>query len=66
MSKKLLIIQNQSRREFISRSGIAFTGLTILPSFILVGRNHISPNDKLNIAGIGVGGMGKYGFFQPE
>ena len=60
MSKKLLSIQNQSRREFISRSGIAFTGLTILPSFILGGRNHMSPNNKLNIAGIGVGGMGKY------
>ncbi len=52
--------QGLGRREFIVKSGFAFTGLTILPSFILGGRNHLSPNNKLNIAGIGVGGMGKH------
>jgi predicted dehydrogenase len=57
--KKPFPVQNQSRREFIAKSGLAFSGLTILPSFILGGKNHPSPNDKLNIAGIGVGGMGK-------
>ena len=51
--------QKQGRREFIEKTDVAFTGLTILPSFILGGKNHLSPNDKLNIAGIGVGGMGK-------
>lgn len=57
--KKPFTVQKQSRREFIAKSGLAFSGLTILPSFILGGKNHHSPNDKLNIAGIGVGGMGK-------
>ena len=52
-------LQKQNRREFITKSGISVAGLTILPSFVLGGRNHLSPNDKLNIAGIGVGGMGK-------
>lgn len=51
--------QVHSRREFIAKSGIAVTGLTILPSFVLGGKKHMSPSDKLNIAGIGVGGMGK-------
>jgi predicted dehydrogenase len=53
------IVQKQSRREFLAKSGTAFAGITILPSFILGGKRHPSPNDKLNIAGIGVGGMGK-------
>ncbi len=51
--------KSQSRREFITKSGIAVSGITILPSFILGGINHPSPNSKLNIAGIGVGGMGR-------
>ena len=48
-----------NRRAFMANTGIALTGLTILPSFVLGGRNHQSPSGKLNIAGIGVGGMGK-------
>lgn len=57
--KNLGSAKSQSRREFVVKSGIAVSGITILPSFILGGRSHPSPNDKLNIAGIGVGGMGK-------
>ncbi len=45
-----------SRRHFIAASSAA--GLfTILPRHVL-GHGHIAPSDKLNIAGIGVGGMG--------
>lgn len=33
--------------------------LTILPSYAISGLGHISPSDKLNIAGIGIGGKGK-------
>ncbi|RLD31256.1 MAG: gfo/Idh/MocA family oxidoreductase [Bacteroidetes bacterium] len=36
----------------------ATAGLTILPSFVVSGLGHKAPSDKLNIAGIGVGGMG--------
>src|SRR5712692_2643935 len=45
-----------SRRRFVQQaaSGVAFT---IVPAHVL-GRGHVPPSDKLNIACIGVGGMG--------
>ena len=45
-----------SRRTFLSHSAVLGTGFTILKSGILKAGN--SPNEKLNIAGIGVGGRG--------
>jgi predicted dehydrogenase len=47
-----------SRREFVTRTAAAAAGFTIVPSFAVSGLGHIAPSDKLNIAGIGVGGMG--------
>lgn len=47
-----------SRRRFISNAGLAAAGLSILPSTVIGGLGHRSPNDKLNIAGVGVGGRG--------
>ena len=47
-----------SRRNFVSKTAAATAGLTILPSFVVSGLGHKAPSDKLNIAGIGVGGMG--------
>jgi len=47
-----------SRRSFIGTTAATFAGLTILPSFTIAGLGHKAPSDKLNIAGIGVGGMG--------
>lgn len=47
-----------SRREFVSRSAAVAVGLTILPSGIISAKGRKAPSDKLNIAGIGVGGMG--------
>ena len=47
------------RREFIRTSAAAFTGITILPGHVISGFGHIPPSDKLNIAGIGIGGMGR-------
>ena len=47
------------RRKFIknlSSSGIA---LTVVPSIAVSGLGHTAPSDKLNIAGIGIGGKGK-------
>ena len=47
-----------SRRNFIGRTAAATAGFTILPSYVVSGLGHTPPSDKLNIAGIGVGGMG--------
>jgi hypothetical protein len=47
-----------SRRNFIGTSVTAAAGITILPSKVISGFGYKAPSDKLNIAGIGVGGMG--------
>lgn len=47
-----------SRRDFVNRTLVASAGITIVPSFAVSGLGHVAPSDKLNIAGIGVGGMG--------
>jgi len=47
-----------SRRTFIATTATAAAGVTILPSNVIAGMGHKAPSDKLNIAGIGVGGMG--------
>ncbi|MEX1137105.1 MAG: Gfo/Idh/MocA family oxidoreductase [Balneolales bacterium] len=47
-----------SRRNFIGTTAAAATGFTILPSSVVSGLGHKAPSDKLNIAGIGVGGRG--------
>lgn len=54
MSKNI----NKSRRDFIKKSGLAIGAVTILPSHVVSGLGYTAPSDKLNIAGIGVGGMG--------
>ncbi|HEY0679597.1 MAG TPA: Gfo/Idh/MocA family oxidoreductase [Chitinophagaceae bacterium] len=46
-----------SRRKFIRNAGITATGFFIVPRHVL-GKGYIAPSDKLNIAGIGVGGKG--------
>ncbi|MDH4241292.1 MAG: Gfo/Idh/MocA family oxidoreductase [Phycisphaerae bacterium] len=46
-----------SRRRFIS-SAAAAAAFTIVPRHVLGGAGNTSPSDKLNIAGIGVGGRG--------
>ena len=51
--------KNFSRRDFIVASAASATGLTILPSQVVSGLGHKAPSDKLNIAGIGVGGKGQ-------
>jgi hypothetical protein len=47
-----------SRRQFMYTSAAAAAGLTILPSGIISAKGRTAPSDKLNIAGIGIGGMG--------
>ncbi|MDR3251811.1 MAG: Gfo/Idh/MocA family oxidoreductase [Tannerella sp.] len=50
---------NISRRNFLQRSAAAAAAFTIAPSSIL-GKSHgyVAPSDKLNIASVGIGGMG--------
>jgi len=48
------------RRDFLGLANTAIVGLTIVPGNVL-GKTlgHVAPSDKLNIAGIGIGGMGR-------
>ena len=50
---------HQNRRNFIRTSALATAGFAIVPSRAVSGLGHIAPSDKLNIAGIGVGGKGR-------
>ena len=48
-----------SRRAFLGTTVTAAAGITIIPSFAM-GKSlgHMAPSDKLNIVGVGIGGMG--------
>ena len=57
--------KNMSRRDFIS--GIAgAAAFTIVPCRVLGGAGNTPPSEKLNIAGIGVGGQGAWDLSQLE
>ncbi len=47
-----------TRRDFLGSTSLAVAGLTIVPSNTIAGLGHKAPSDKLNIAGVGIGGMG--------
>ena len=48
-----------SRRDFLQRSAMAAAAFTIAPNSILgKSHGHVAPTDKLNIAAVGIGGMG--------
>jgi predicted dehydrogenase len=47
-----------SRRDFLKTAGIVSAGITILPNNVVSGLGHKAPSDKLNIAGVGIGGKG--------
>ncbi len=46
-----------SRRGFLT-GALAGAALSVVPSHVLAGSGEPSPSDRLNIAGVGVGGMG--------
>ena len=51
--------EKRTRRDFLKESAAGMVGLTVVPSAVLgstVGKK--APSDKLNIAGIGIGGKG--------
>ena len=54
MSKKPTV----SRREFLKTTGAAVATATLVPRHAVAGSGETSPSEKINIAGIGVGGMG--------
>jgi predicted dehydrogenase len=54
-----------NRRRFLATT-TATAAFTIVPGHVLGGAGHTAPSEKLNIAGIGVGGMGKSNLSQLE
>jgi predicted dehydrogenase len=51
--------QQLPRREFLRGAAIAAAGLTIVPRHVLGGTGFAAPSDTVNIAGVGIGGMGR-------
>ncbi|MHC4643103.1 MAG: Gfo/Idh/MocA family protein [Planctomycetota bacterium] len=54
-----------SRRRFLTATATT-AAVTIVPSHVLGGSRNKPPSEKLNIAGIGIGGMGKSNLRQLE
>jgi len=55
-----------SRRSFISGAASTAMAFTIVPRHILGGTGQTPPSEKLNIAGIGVGGQGSHDLRQVD
>ena len=55
-------IQNKvlNRRKFMAASVAAAATVSIVPRHVLGGPRHIPPSEKMNVAGIGVGGKGAH------
>lgn len=51
-------LKSLTRRKFLGTSAAAIAGLTIVPRHAVSGLGHTAPSDKLNIAGVGIGGRG--------
>ena len=50
--------QTMSRRTFLNTSTLTAATISIVPRHVLGGPRHKAPSDKLNIAGVGIGGRG--------
>jgi hypothetical protein len=49
-----------SRRSFLQKGAVLTAGITVVPSMVMGKKlGHAAPSDKLNIACVGIGGMGK-------
>ena len=48
-----------TRRSFLRNSAAIAAGVSIVPTHVISGLGGTPPSDKLNIAGVGVGGMGR-------
>ena len=58
MTMKKLKENGVSRRKFMGNSALAAAGFYIVPRHVIGGTGYVAPSDRLNIAGIGVGGKG--------
>ncbi len=58
MSDKKTDKMSSSRRNFLKTGAMAAAGFMIVPRHVLGGAGFIAPSDKLQVAGIGVGGKG--------
>ncbi len=47
------------RRTFMRNTALGAAAFTILPRHVLGGPRHVAPSDKVNVAGIGIGGVGR-------
>ena len=47
-----------SRRGFLRNAAVASAAFTVVPRYVLGGRGRTAPSEKLNVACIGIGGMG--------
>ena len=47
-----------TRRDFLASTAAAGAGAMLVPRHVLGGPGQTPPSEKMNIAGIGVGGMG--------
>jgi hypothetical protein len=54
------------RRTFLASAAAATAGFTIVPRHVLGGQGVTAPSDKLNLAVVGVGGMGKSNLLRCE
>src|ERR1051325_8366128 len=48
-----------TRRKFLRTAAAVGTGISIVPRHVLGGAGNVPPSEKLNIAGIGIGGQGR-------
>jgi hypothetical protein len=52
--------KKMDRRSFLQKGALITAGVTIVPSMVMGKKlGYIAPSDKLNIAAVGIGGMGK-------
>ena len=58
VENKVQISQKITRRKFIGVAAGTTAAFTIVPRYVLGGSGHTPPSEKLNVAGVGVGGMG--------
>jgi len=49
----------KSRRGFIKATAVPAAGFLIVPRHVLGGARYVAPSDTVNVAGVGVGGMGR-------
>lgn len=53
-----------SRRKFLAGTAATTAAFTIVPRHVLGGPGYAPPSEKLNVAGVGIGGMGVSNLFE--